>query len=98
MKNCLALKNQVQALKNAGYVNFGYDKAGGPNIISNPLPNHFGPKINGVFESSTKGRKTRIRDVITLMKVIHEKLVQAKVLQFRRREVVEEERLRKGYY
>ena len=39
-ENCLALKNQVQALKNVGYVNFGFDKAGGPNVISNLLPNH----------------------------------------------------------
>ena len=38
--NCLALKNQVQALKNAGYISFGFDKAGGPNVISNLLPNH----------------------------------------------------------
>ena len=28
-ENCQALKNQVQALKNAGYVNFNYDKVGG---------------------------------------------------------------------
>ena len=53
-KNYLALKNQVQALKNTGYVNFGYDKASGPNVISNPLPNHSGPKINGILESSRK--------------------------------------------
>ena len=64
-KNCLALKNQVQALKNAGYVNFGYDKAGGPNVIKNLLPNHSRPKINRVLESSKEGRKTCIKDVIT---------------------------------
>ena len=64
-ENCQALKNQVQALKNVGYVNFGYDKAGGPNVVSNPLSNHFGPKINVVLESSTEGRKTYIKEVIT---------------------------------
>ena len=80
LRNCLALKNQVQALKNAGYVNFNYDKASGPNVISNPLPNHSGPKISGVLESSKKGRKTCIRNVITPMKVIHKELVQAKFL------------------
>ena len=42
IENYLALKNQVQALKNAEYVNFGYNKDGVSNIISNPLPNHFG--------------------------------------------------------
>ena len=31
-KNCLALNNQVQALKNVGYVNFDYDKVGGLNV------------------------------------------------------------------
>ena len=80
LRNCLALKNQVQALKNAGYVNFGYDKVSGPNVICNHLPNHLGPKINGVLESSKKGRKTRIKDVVTPMKVIHKELVQAKFL------------------
>ena len=48
MKNCLALKNNVQALKNVGYVSFGYDKADGPNVTSNLLPNHYGPRINAV--------------------------------------------------
>ena len=79
-KNYLALKNQVQTLKNVRYVNFGYDKAKGPNVISNPLPNHFGPKINGVLESLKEGRKTCIRNVITPMKVIHKELVQARFL------------------
>ena len=97
-KNCLALKNQVQALKNVGYVNFSYDKAGGPNVISNPLPNHFGPKINGVLESLKEGKKTCIRDVITPMKVIYKKLVQARVFLFRKRGVAKEERVNKGYY
>ena len=60
-KNCQALKNKVQALKNAGYVNFDYDKVDGPNVTSNPLPNHFGPKINAVLESSTRERKNCIR-------------------------------------
>ena len=59
-KNCFALKNQVQALKNADYVSFGFDKAGGPNVISNPLPNHSGPKINVILKSFMEERKTRI--------------------------------------
>ena len=96
----MALKNQVQALKNAGYVNFGFDKAGGPNVISNPLPNH--PltkryKINAVLESFTERKKTCVKNVITPMKVIHEELVQVGFLQFRRGEAIEEERLSKGY-
>ena len=54
MKNYLALKNNVQTLKNAGYVSFGYDNAGGPNVTSNPLPNQFGLRINAILESPTK--------------------------------------------
>ena len=69
-KNFLALKNSVQALKNASYVSFGYDKVGGPNATSNPLPNHSEPKINAILESPTEGRKSSIRDVITPMRVI----------------------------
>ena len=76
-ENNLALKNQVQALKNAGYVNFGFDKAGGPNVISNPLPNHLGPKINAILESFREERKTCVQDIITPMGVIFKKLVHA---------------------
>ena len=75
MKNCLALNKKVQAFKNASYVNFGYDKAGGPNVSSNPLPNHSRPKINTILESHTEGRKSSIMDIITPMKVIYEELV-----------------------
>ena len=44
-ENYMALKNQVQALKNAGYVNFGYNKDGVPNIISNPCPTIPGQRL-----------------------------------------------------
>ena len=76
---------------------FGYDKAGGPNVVSNPLPNHSEPKINTILEDSIEERKTCVRDVITPMKVIHEKLVQTEFLRTRRRETTEENRLSKGY-
>ena len=87
-ENCLPLKNQVQALKNAGYVSFGFDKVGGPNVISNPLPNHLGPKINAILESFLGGKKTYIKDVITFTRIIHEKLVQAGFLQPKRGKAV----------
>ena len=92
-KNCMTLKNQVQAIKNVGYVSFSYDKAGGPNVTINPLP-----KINVILESLTEGRKTHIGNVITPMRVICEELVQIGFFQSRRGEVVKEERLNKGYY
>ena len=89
-ENCLALKN-------AGYVSFGFNKASGPNVISNPLPNHLGPKINAILESLTKGRKTHIRDVATPMRVIREKLVQVGFFQPKKGEAIKKEKLSKGY-
>ena len=96
-ENCLALKNQVQALKNAGYVNFGYNKDGVPNIISNPLPNHSGPKINGILESLMDERKTYVQNVIMPMGVIFEKLVEIGFLQLKKGEAIKEEESSKGY-
>ena len=95
----MALKNQVQALKNAGYVSFGYDKVGGPNVTRNPLPNHSGLRLMMFWKALWKeGRKTYIGNVITPMRVICEELVQIGFFQSRRGEVVKEERLNKGYY
>ena len=72
--------------------------ASGPNVISNPLSNHSEPKINAVLEGSTEGRKICIEDVITPMRVIHEKLVQARVLQSRKKGAIKEKRISKDYY
>ena len=74
-ENCLSLKNQVQALKNAGLINFGYNKDGVPNIISNPLPNHSEPKINAISISFMGERKTHVRNIATPLEVVYEKLV-----------------------
>ena len=93
----MALKDNVQALKNAGYVSFSFDKAGGPNVTSNPLPNHSRPWINAILENLMEERKGSIRDVITPMEVIYDELVQARFLQFRKGETVREENLDKGY-
>ena len=79
-ENCMALKNQVQNLKNAGYVNFGYNKDGVPNIISNPLSNHSGPKINAISVSFMGERKAYVGDIITPLGVVYEKLEQVGLL------------------
>ena len=50
-----------------------------------------------ILEGSTEGRKTCIRDVITPVKVIHEKLVLTRFLWTKRRDVTGEKRLTKGY-
>ena len=80
IENCSSLKYNVHALKNAGYVSFGFDKVGGPDVTNNPLLNHYGPRINAALENPTEGRKTCIKDVITPMGVIHEGSVQTRVL------------------
>ena len=74
-------------MKNVGYVNFNFDKAGGRNVISNLLYNHSRPKINTVLENSTRKRKTCIRDVATPMGIIYRELVQTEFLQSREGEV-----------
>ena len=96
-ENCLALKNQVQGLKNAGYVNFGYNKDGVPNIISNPLPNHSEPKINAIFVSFIGERKTYVRNIVTPLEVVYGKLVQAGFLQPRRGEAIQDGEMSRGY-
>ena len=67
-----------------------------PKVTSNPLPNHFGHRINAVLESPTEGRQSSIKDVITLMEVIYDELVQARFLQYKKWEAIREENLDKG--
>ena len=96
-ENCVALKNQVQNLKNTRYVNFGYNKDGVPNIISNPLPNHSGPKINAIFVSFMGEKKAYVGDIVTPLGVLYEKLLQARFLQPRREEAIQDRELSIGY-
>ena len=84
-------------MKNVGYVNFGYNKDGVPNIISNPLPNHSGPKINAIFVSLMGERKAYVQDIVTPLGVVLEKLVQAGFLQPRRGEAIQDRELSIGY-
>ena len=83
-------------MKNAGYVNFGYNKDSVPNIISNPLPNHSRPKINAIFVSFI-GERTYVRNIATPLEVVYEKLVQAGFLQPKRGEVIPDRELSRGY-
>ena len=84
-------------MRNVGLVSFDYNKDGVPNIISNPLPNHSVPKINAVLEGFGDERKTCVHDVMTPMAIIHEKLIQARFLQSKGREVIKEEELDQDY-
>ena len=82
-------------MKNTGYVNFGYNKDGVPNIINNPLPNHFRPKINVISVSFIGERKTYVRNIATPLGVVYEKLAQVGFFQPKRGEALSE--LSKGY-
>ena len=84
-------------MKNAGYVNFGYNKDGVPNIISNPLPNHSGPKVNAISMSFKKERKAYVRNIITPLRVIYEKLAQVRFFQPGRGEAIQDQDLRRYY-
>ena len=52
----------------------------GPNVTSNPLPNHPEPKINALIENSTRSMKAWVSNFKMPMKSVYEMLVQAKVL------------------
>ena len=47
-KNCMTLNYKVQELIKAGKV--GFEDTDAPNVTSNLLPNHIGPKINAISE------------------------------------------------
>ena len=56
-KNCQALKNQVQALKNVGYVNFDFDKAGDPMSLTILYPIIPGPRLTLFWKILRKEEK-----------------------------------------
>ena len=75
----------------AGYVSFDYNATSGPNVTSNHLPNHPGPKINALTEDSTGSVKTRVSNVKTPMKNVYEALVLAKILYSEETKMIQEE-------
>ena len=81
----------MQDMMKAGYVSFNYNIAGGPNVTSNLLPNHSGPKINALTEDSVRSAKTRISNVKTPMKSVYETLVLAKILCSKETEMTKRE-------
>jgi len=52
VKQCMALKNKVQNLIEAGWLTFQED---GPNIKTNPLANHGGAAVNAIEVSRSIG-------------------------------------------
>jgi len=54
VEQCLALKNKVQSLIEAGWLTSQED---GPNIKTNPLANHGGGAVNAIEVSRSRGPK-----------------------------------------
>ena len=75
-----------------GYVSFDYNAIGGPNVTSNPLPNHSGPKINALIKDSTRLMETRVNNVKTPMRSVCEALIQAKVLRSEETKMIKREK------
>ena len=66
---------------NARYVSFDYNETSGPNVTSNPLPNHLRPKINALIDNSTGLVKNQVNNVKTPIENVYKALVLAKILQ-----------------
>ena len=58
-----------------------FNKPLGPNVTSNPLPNHASPKINAISEDSGWRCKERVDEVKTPMVSVYEALVKGGILQ-----------------
>ena len=77
-ENCTALKYKVQELIRAGKVTF--EDTDTPNVTTNPLPNHTGPKINVIFEGNGFMIQRDVRKVKTPMTEVFNALVGAKII------------------
>ncbi|KAJ1378139.1 G-patch domain [Sesbania bispinosa] len=70
-ENCKVLKNKVQNLLDAKWLNFKEDS---PNVGNNPLPGHESSGVNAIGESLGYHLIKKISNVKTPMKVIFEEL------------------------
>ena len=72
------MKYKVQELIKAG--NVAFEDINTPNVIANPLPNHVGPKINGIFEGNGFMIQRNVWKVKTLMIEVFKALTVAKII------------------
>ena len=84
-ENCTALKYKVQELIRAGTVAFDED-VDSPNVTTNPLPNHMGPKINAICEKEGFVVQKDVQRVITPMIDMFKALTLAKIIPVRKKE------------
>ena len=68
IENCRAFHHKVQDLIDAKTINF----APTPNVVNNPMPQHGGPKVNGVEDGENLNLVVDINDVQTSLFVVKE--------------------------
>ena len=73
LEDCTALKWRVNELIKRGELTFEDEDI--PNVNENPLPNHWGSKVNVVESSQETWIKRNIKDVNMLMGLVFEALV-----------------------
>jgi len=76
VKQCIALKHKVQSLIEAEWLMFQED---GPNIKTNPFPNHGRAAVNAI-EVCTSHRPKHLKDVTTSRRFIYEAIQKASVI------------------
>ena len=78
-ENCTSLKRRVQELINKGELTFEDENI--PNVDRNPLPNHGGPRVNTIERGEEIQVKRSIKDVCMPIRLVHEVLVKAGLLE-----------------
>ena len=77
-ENCLSLKYKVQSLIKVGWLDF--NKSNGPNVTTNPLPNHTRPNVNTIIEELGTRIKTKMDEVKSLMDEVCKVLIEVGVI------------------
>ena len=75
LEDCIALKWRVNEFIKKGELTFEDEDI--PNVNGNPLPNHWGSKVNAVEDSPDLQVKRDVKDVRMPMRLVHEALVKA---------------------
>ena len=80
IENCTALKYKVRDLFRAGALKFEFEKQDGPNVASNPLPNHGGGGVNAIGEETSCQVEGDLGKVKMLMTQVWEILLEAGIM------------------
>ena len=75
LEDCIALKWRVSEFIKKWELTFEDEDI--PNVNENPLPNHWGSKVNAVEDSQDLQVKRDVKDVRMPMRLVYEALVKA---------------------